>query len=200
MAEGKPIDWYALYGAGRDGRLMELLVKLSPERWAERCKDGTTILHYACMGPNMAAAAMLLQSGLVVDTRDLSGWTSAHWAATYTQPRVLEVLCAAGADLRVRTRDGNAPINYALGNANADGGETVRVLVANGVRLSTVRESCRKYITPKLVEFEHGVLRCRAAVVALLRVKKAGSLWRWDKFLLKEVAYAVWATRYDHFS
>ena len=40
------------------------------------------------------------------------------------------------------------------------------------------------------------MLRCRAAVVAMLRVKRAGKLWMWDKFLLAELALCVWATRY----
>ena len=50
---------------------------------------------------------------------------------------------------------------------------------------------------PELEAFERGVLRCRAAVVAMLRVKRAGRLLVWDKFLLKQMALDVWATRYD---
>ena len=72
----------------------------------------------------------------------------------------------------------------------------MRVLVANGVRLSTVRKDYREVITPELVAFERGVLRCRAAVVAMLRVKRAGQLWMWDKFLLAELAVCIWSTRY----
>ena len=86
---------------------------------------------------------------------------------------MLEVLCATGADLRTRNEDGVAPIDCALSNARKDGGESVRVLVANGVRLRTVHERFRDLITPELEAFERGVLRCRAAVVAMLRVKQA---------------------------
>ena len=75
--------------------------------------------------------------------------------------------------------------------------DCVRVLVANGVRLSTVREGNRPYITPELEAFERGVLRCRAGVMAMLRVKRAGQLWMWDKFLMLEIALSIWATRYD---
>ena len=65
------------------------------------------------------------------------------------------------------------------------------------MRLSTVRKDRREYITPEMVAFERGVLRCRAAVVAMLRVKRAGRLWMWDKFLLLEIAVCLWSTRYD---
>ncbi len=54
----------------------------------------------------------------------------------------------------------------------------------------------RHFITPELEAFERGVLRCRAAVVTMLRVRRAGQLWMWDKFLLAEMALCIWATRY----
>ena len=129
-----------------------------------------------------------------------TGWgaTPAHLVAARLQPRVLEVLCAAGADLRARAKQGQSPIDHALMRSSKDGGETVRVLVANGVRLSTVCEHVCCYITPALEAFERGVLRCRVAVVAMLRVKRAsGQLVRWDKFLLAEIALCIWSTRYD---
>lgn len=202
MTEGSSIDWGAVYRASEDGRLMEVLVKLPRERWTERNNGGCgyTLLHYACQGPNVAAVKVLLQSGLVdVNARNKRGNTPAHSAATCRQPRVLEVLlCAAGADLRARGDFGGyTPIDRALWNAHKDGGESVRVLVANGVRLRTVHTDRLDLITPELEAFERGVLRCRSAVVAMLRVKRAGKLMHWDKFLLREIAFAIWSTRYD---
>ena len=193
--EGPPIDWNAFYDVSKGGRLMELLMKLPRERWAERDEDSdTTLLHHACCGPSVAAVVALLQSGLVdVSARNKGGWTTTHMAAAWKQPRVLEVLCAAGADLRASDKDGCSPIDRALLYAHKDGNETVRVFVANGVRLSTVREGYRRYITPELEAFECGVLRCWEAVVAMLRVKWAGKLWMWDKFLLVELALGAWA-------
>ncbi len=44
--EGPPIDWNAFYDVSKGGRLMDLLVKLPRERWAERDEDsGTNLLH-----------------------------------------------------------------------------------------------------------------------------------------------------------
>lgn len=177
---------------------MELLAKLPRERWAERNLAGRTLLHFACLNHNVMTTVALLQSGLVdVNARGTAGWTAAHVAAESTQPRALELLCAAGADLRLCTNKGYAPIDFVLADAHKNGCQTGRVLVANGVRLSTVSEHLRNYITPELVAFERGVLRCRAAVVSILSAKRKGKLWRWDKFLLRAIAYAVWATRYD---
>lgn len=111
---------------------------------------------------------------------------------------MLEVLCIAGANLQARSNENFTPIDVALINSfPIYNYETARVLIANGVRLNTVHEPYRRYITKELVAFERRVLQCRSAVVALLCVKRVGKLPCWDKFLLKEIAIAVWATRYE---
>lgn len=70
------------------------------------------------------------------------------------------------------------------------------ILIANGVRLANVGCGHHKYITKEHRAFEAGILSLRTKVAAFLRVKTAGKLMRWDKFLLKKIALAVWATRY----
>ena len=197
MAERAPIDWDAFRAASDNGPLMELLAKLPRERWAERDDKGRTLIHYACRGPNSAATVALLQGNADGNARDMWGWTPAHYAASFAQPCVLEILCAAGVNLRAQNSIGNAPLDFALGRANKEGGVVAHVLMANGVRPRTVRGAYFEFITSKFEEYERCVLRCRTVVAALLRVKKAGELWRWDKFLLREVAYVVWATRYE---
>lgn len=198
MARVSPIDLDHEI-AGWEGRSMELLVNVPPARWGERDEvSGASLLHFACSGPNMAATVALVQSGLVdVNARDKRGLTPAHMAALYSQPRALEVLCAAGADLRAQTLAGETPIDFATGNISKGKAKAMRVLVANGVRLSTMCAEESKFISSKLWEFERRVLRCRTVAVAMLRVKKSGKLWRWDKFLLREVACCIWSTRYD---
>lgn len=200
--EGHEIDWYDIRDTSEGGTLMDLLMKLPRERWAERNSDGSTILHFACCGPSVTAVKTLLQSGLMdVNARDKRGRTPMYWAADTTvyscvptvQSCVLEMLCAAGADLRARSRFGYTPIDAALMYNT----EIVRILVANGVRLSTLRDGLRNCITPDMEKFEQGVLRCRKAVVAMLHLKKAAKLWHVDRFLLREIGFAVWATRYD---
>lgn len=197
MAKGVPIDWKIVGIECLLGKLLPLLEALPRERWSEKDAVGRTLLHYACIGSNVNAVVALLQSKLV-DTSACNRWglTPAHAAACGLHPRVLEALCAAGADLRVSNKRGCTPIDQALAKGYKDNGMTARTLLANGVRLSTVRTSHRHLITPELRAFERGVLRCRTKVAALMRVRKAGKLMLWDKFLLKEIAIAVWATRY----
>lgn len=176
---------------------MELLCQIPREHWGAVTYYGMSLLHLACRGPNLAAVVALLQCELVdMDKRADGGWTSVHAAAGWSEPRVLEVLCAAGAKLHIQDSDNETPIEWALWDHDGTG-ETLRVLVANGVRLRTVHEDHRHLITPKLKAFERGVLRCRAAVVAMLRAKKAANLYHVDKFLMRELAYAMWATRTD---
>lgn len=178
---------------------MELVQKLPQERWAERDFRGRTLLHYACMGPNAAAVEALVKNKLV-DVSACDCWkdTPAHYAALYGQARALEILCATGASLDIYSKGGLDPFAIALITIASHSIEIQRILIANGARLSTVRPVHQPYIGPTLVAFEQGVLSCRTAVSAMLRVKRAGKLWRWDKFLLREVAYALWATRYDN--
>lgn len=169
---------------------------------AEKDSYGNTQLHYACREPGTAALAMVVKlvrrKGTNLNARGRYGWAPVHYAAATRQRRILEILCVAGANLQARSNENFTPIDVALINSVAgDSYETVCVLIANGVRLNTVHETYRRYITKELVAFEWRVLQCRSAVVALLRVKRVGKLPCWDKFLLKEIAIAVWTTRYD---
>jgi hypothetical protein len=68
------------------------------------------------------------------------------------------------------------------------------------MRLSTVNPKYLARITATLAKFERCVLRCRRAVVAMLRLKKAAKLHHMDKFLMREIGYAIWATRYEESS
>lgn len=196
MAQGPLIDWDAFQWAGKSGRILELLRRLPRESWAKQNEDGRTLLHLACRGPNEVAVAELIQSGLVdVNAPDRWGHTAVHLSILWAHALALMMLCAAGANLRAREHFGYTPMDYALDGVRECGDDSVRVLVANGVRLEMACEQSRCRITPELAAFEQGVLRCRSAVAALLSVKRVGNLWRWDKFLLRELAYAMWATR-----
>ena len=76
--------------------------------------------------------------------------------------------------------------------------ESTRVLLANGVRVASLRRDLCNKVAPELFTFERGVLRCRAATVAMLRVKRAShdTMVRWDRYLLAELAVCVWSTRW----
>lgn len=214
----KGLDWGAVHAAARDKRLLQLLNGVARVRWADRSVEGASVLHYsAYYGDSAATVAVLreqvrgccagwgrardltrgvLHQRALLEGRNAEGWTPAINAATGGQARVLEVLMAAGADMRAPTTAGDAPLDRALRWSRDD---CLRLLVANGVRLSTVRLDIHPKITPWMRAFEAGVLRCRAAAVALLGAKRrrAHHLIVWDKFLVREVALAVWATRHE---
>lgn len=170
MAKHAPLDldWDgAVARASEDGCLMALLGSLPRAQWSERGPGGTTLLHSVCYGNNVTAAMALLGHGLCVDARDNNtDWCPSHTAAVTGQAHVLEVLCAAGADLRARDKAAHAPLEYAIPRT------MVPVLLANGVRLNTVHVHFRRLITPEMAAFERGVLRCRSAVVTLLGLKR----------------------------
>lgn len=161
--------------------------------WAAAADDerNFSLLHWATREGETGAVTALLRQGVPVNVRDADLWTPAHAAAHFAQPHVLELLCAAGADLRATNSSGKTPLDMVLVLRARDGEACARVLVANGARL---RRPSRA--TPALRAFERGVLRCRSAVVAMLRVKHVGRLARWDKYLLVHLAVCVWCTRY----
>lgn len=197
MEEGPPIDWEIFTWAAFSDQLMEYLSKLPSKRWTEILPSSNqTLLHIACTGSNIDAVVALLKSGCIdINAVDSLGWSPVFYTIPHEQPRLLEILCAAGADLQTaHFLDGRTPIEAAV---RVPKNVLTRVLIANGCRLNTVREEFQSWIDSTLRVFECGVLRCRLGVVALLRVKKAGNLVLWDKFLLREIAFQVWATRCD---
>ena len=189
MEEGSRSPWDVLKEAGRSGRLHGLLTKLSRASWTLETEHGENLLHMACRGSSVSAAVALLQSGLLdVSAKNFWGAAPLHYAIYSEEPRMMEVLCAAGADLRSHAMNQYAPIDCVIEGNYWRSYSLLRVLVANGVRLATVSEVFRHRIPLSLVEFERGVLRCRAAVVAVLRQNTRFS---------RDVAIAIWATRYD---
>jgi hypothetical protein len=54
------------------------------------------------------------------------------------------------------------------------------------------------YVNPliqTLLKFQRGVLRCRSATIAMIRVKRAANLTHVDKNLLIYMALQIWVTR-----
>ena len=152
-------------------------------------------LHGACMKGNVIETRALLARGADPNIYATDGMTAVHFACLYHHPDVLKLLCAAGAKLRERASVGYWPLNLALDDCrhDPDSMECAKILLSNGVRLSTVKYG--KVPPAVLISFEIGILKIRSAVVALLKVKDRGGLHRWDRFLLKEIALQIWAAR-----
>lgn len=172
---------------------MALLERIPHTRWMEQGPAGT-LLHYAGRGDNVAATVALLAHGLDVNALGYAHGNFPVHVASVGQTRVLEVLCAAGASLRIRSIVDDTPLIRAIYNLPCAAG-CVRFLVANGVRLSTVPKGSDYRITPELRAFEQGVLQCRSAVVAVLGLKRRNVLRKVDRWVVREMCFAIWATR-----
>lgn len=192
------MDFFTIEYAGKDGRMIKILEKIPRELWSMHDNNGLTLLHYACCGPNNTAVVILCKSNVVnVHALSIYQTTPAHDAANYSQSDIMELLCAMRLNINHANIADRRPIDLALQTGYKDQHKTTRVLIANGVRLENVHPEVRRFITAELLKFEQGVISCRKAVIAILRVKKAGQLRQWDKFLLREISFAIWATRYN---
>ena len=188
------IDWdEEVFHAARSGKLYEFLKQLPKERWTERDPyDEETFLHFAARGKNAKALVALLKGGLDPnDPIDATYPTAAHVAIAYGNLPALEVLCACGARV-------NALLDKAICNESPlKPNGSIKVLLANGARLRNAAWAARLgQVTPDMIAFERGVLQCRAVAVALLGIKRKRADWSHvDKFLMRELAFAVWAER-----
>ena len=185
--------------AGIRGELGEYIKTVPYPEWDEQ------LLRAACMSDkNLSVLKRLLVIGRFdVNTIYSVSITLVQEATRRNAPRILEVLCAAGANLATPDVFGATPLQIGLHLP------TAQVLVANRVRISTMGwtwttwgrgETTLAGWSPtmrSLLALEKGVDKCRAAVIALHRVKDAGKLWRWDRFLLVHISYAIWCSRAD---
>lgn len=171
-----------------NGELGKFLSEHPEAEWkALESQLAATLLHYATLGENEAAAVRLIRLGWDVNARRATiglrpGQRPVESAIQHGKAGVLNVLCLAGADV-----DG---VMEAAQEERED--ECAAVLMRHNVRLRPEYP-----ITSDMMGLAFGIWCCRKAVIALLRVKRAGNLWQWDKFLLKEVAFAVWSTRME---
>lgn len=192
------------YYAACDGTLRAYLETIPSNRWTEKH------LNLACIHDgNADAVKMLIARGF--DVNNKASFPLIFSPVMNAQPRITEALCAAGADLTRRDAHGNTALQAILHIMEILGKQaldTARVLVANGARISTtqlVYVGCDVRIpinasaaVESLLALERCVDRCRSVVVALLVVKDAGRLWRWDRFLLAHISHAVWSTRAEN--
>lgn len=172
----------------KKGRLYDLLKATPHGTWHIRAVQGKTLLHYALtfIG-NGRALRLLLAGGLDPNASDAVGQTPIYLAVGDNLILEVDLLCAAGAEL-----------NFSDINRKRLGGvflqrhaDAACRLIANGLRVWP-QDTCA---APLFRAFQLRILQCRSVTAALLRVKQVARLVRWDKFLLREIALAVWSTR-----
>lgn len=184
----------------KNGKMMELLKNIPMEQWKTMKLGRHSLLHFACRTNHVKDVQFLLTQGLDIESRsDNTYFRPVHFCVISNSYQSLEVLIAAGVDVHSTSRDGNSlwrPIDHGFGPPEYYE-ESMKVLVSNGVRLSTATRKER--LTPYMVAFEQGVLRCRDVVIVLLGLKKRRQiLGKLDRLLVQQVlAVEIWATRLD---
>lgn len=180
-------DWTTAKNAARDGRLLEYLNTLPPERWNVSSFSGTTYLHFAVLFQNYDAVRALLKYGANPNALGLSiHVTPLHLAVSHLShgAEMVRLLLAGGANMRVEDRFGSNPVDCAFYESYDDA--CAKVFISNGKRFSVV---------DRLQHFARGVLSCRSVAVAFLNLKRRGALRHVDRFLMREISLAVWTTR-----
>lgn len=195
-AMSDPVDVEDLEEAAQLGRLAAYLEQHVPrEQWGQQLPGTRTPLHVACEWDPSAVVPLLL-AGVDVNARTRAGATAMHVAVTNCHAEAVRAMLARGA-LLLATLIDSTPLDYAIMWNRTP---CAHVLLANGARLGSVRGGLASNVTRELRAFERGVLRCRAAVVALLALKRLGCahvMRGLDRWVVREAAYAVWATRED---
>lgn len=176
-----------------DGHLMKYLSTLPRSRWMERDpEDGETLLHYATRGNNIDAVVALIKEGIDIDALNYSNSRCAlHIAAWYDRNRICEILCACGANTQLTDRFIRTPFSDALYSSSSSR-ECAKVFIANGMRLKTEFHDPTLY---HLYPFEQGVLKCRRAVISIIRIFQMGKIRIGCKYMVRELGVALWTTR-----
>lgn len=181
--------------AGFEGRLCDYLNKIPITEWNKHH------VHAACLSEkNLHALRLLLCARVEIP------WIATYEAARRGDFAMVELFCAAGADVCAEDVFGETPLQATFRSASGNFRLTARVLVVNGVRASTMPRKWKNYHGGMrihksawnlidLIMLERHVDTVRRIVVALFCAKAACRLARWDKFLLKEIALQVWADR-----
>jgi hypothetical protein len=190
------MDWDLMVKMDNQDRLEEYLLSLPKDILkTSRNPFGCSLLNYVCsrLKDNTRSLILLLKNGCDPNNEDAAGRSPLREAVLFKPPYILQLMLSIGCNI-IESPQKRSILEFALTTSSFS---HARILIANGLRLSSVRPTFQNYISPRHIKFEKSVLRCRSAVIAMMRVKRAGNLWRWDKFLLKQMALEIWATRYN---
>lgn len=129
-------------------------------------------------------------------------WSPLHEAAIQGNAGIAEILIAAGADVNFHVDNCSSPLGAAINEIsfNHHGNHHIRcakVLIANGARLYTIfdRQKLSKAKKYGLFDFERQVLKCRSACIAFYHLRS--HLRVGGKYMVRELAVAIWSTRHD---
>jgi hypothetical protein len=187
------LTWWQVYNKYTNGLFLEYIQSLSQSELHRRDENGESLIHVAAL-TSSRILKFCLKNNFDPNLKTIEKVTPLTIAILHANsPEMVDILIAAGANIRDNTNKYYAsPFCLAVVNS---GTPVLKTFIANGARLSTV--PCIGYRHVNLGIFERGVLKCRAAVVALLVLKRRGLFPTQDRFVIREIGIAIWATRQE---
>lgn len=189
------MNWHELASSGTGGNLS--LEKIPKKDWFLKCQgmgngfDGYTLLHIACLGNNLKALQALIHHGLDVNATTNAMLTPLLMSIMIQNPENVELLLRANADHTRKNHIGHDIWTILLNPSKQKTSfECGKVLLMHNI-------DTKRPLPLDLVKIRQGIRRCKAVTIAMIRVKRAGKLHRWDKYLLIFMARQIWSTR-DH--
>jgi hypothetical protein len=203
MADGYYENFPMLYG---DENNADLISKVCSVSSVSSVSSATDIklnkwLKKAICRNCPTAIKMLIKKGADVNVLLKEDSASLHFSAI-SNVSTIELLSVAGANWNTENVPNTTVLLYAMVSGlisitdSPKAVACVKTLIANGARLKYIENKMQR-IDPWVIAFEKGVLNCRSATIALLALKRRGAFKKQDRFIIRELGIAIWATRYD---
>ncbi|MHC4538485.1 MAG: ankyrin repeat domain-containing protein [Planctomycetota bacterium] len=104
-------------------------------------EKGTDVsLHAAARFGAVAKARSLIEKGIEIDAKDISGQTALHYAAEYGHKDIVGLLIANGADVNAKTNNGESPLEIALAHNHK---EISDLLVTGGTHIPSIHTAAQ---------------------------------------------------------
>lgn len=194
------MDFTTRLNAIRAARMRELATFLAEcipaAEWDVPADNGDTLLGLASEFGDVAAVVLLLKQGVTVNVVGRAGLSPMQAAVNNGHLAVVRALLATGASIAAPLPGGESALDFALHWGRH---RIVTLLLVNGARLHDIARHSGVMVEPWMHAVERGLDQCRRVCVALLSVKRRRPLHlsHVDKFLLRELAWAVWSTRME---
>ena len=157
--------------------------------WMDFQSCGYTLLHVAAMtkGDNLDMVKKIIRLGVNINAQNENGLTALVYAVILANTKIIEYLISIGA-----TNADYMPDGYnicAINDIN-----TIRIFINNKFKIIYNKYDPRYN---EILKIKNATQRCRSAVIAMLTLKKRARVQfiNLDKFVLREIAIALWATR-----
>ena len=150
----------------------------------------TKELKTACKVNDASVIVKYILSGWDMHQSLFDGFSIMNYAILCNAYRIVHVLCTQYT--HTKNYDYN-PLHraIAIGRYNC-----ADILASNGYRLKDIDWNMYPaYVKVYLKSVENCILSCRYSIIAFLRVRKLAGLIQYDKYLFREIAFSIWATR-----